>query len=144
MAKDSVQPVAVVGRDRRIRLAFAIAVVRTPRIVTALGDTAVLAGEHETVRTVEQLRATVHALPIAIAVLGVAHHPRLRLARVLLLLLLAQRACKRKSVNARLASRIILRTPWDGIYSSRAWEGEEERSFGKIRMQLGPLIWILI
>lgn len=101
VAEDPVQPVAVVGRNGRIRLAFAVAVVRAPRVITALGDTAVLAGEHEPVRTVEQLRATVHALPVAIAVLGVAHHPRLRLAWVLLRLLLAQRTCKRESVNAR-------------------------------------------
>lgn len=75
MAEDPVQPVAVLGRDRRIRLAFAVTIVRTPRIIAALGDTAVFAGEHETVRTVEQLRATIHALPVAIAVLDIAHHP---------------------------------------------------------------------
>lgn len=89
MAEDSVQPVAVLGRDRRIRLAFAVTVVRTPRIIASLGDPAVLAGEHETIRTVEQLRATIHALPIAITVFDVAHHPRFRLAWILLLLLLA-------------------------------------------------------
>lgn len=100
VAEDPVQPVAVLGRNRRIRLAFAVTIVRTPWIIAALGDTAVLASEHQAVRTVEQLRATVHALPIAIAVLGVAHHPRFRLTRVLLLLLLAQRTCRRESVNA--------------------------------------------
>lgn len=75
VAEDPVQPVAVLGRDRRICLAFAVTVVRTPRIIAALGDTAVLAGEHETVRTVEQLRTTVYAFPVTIAVLDIAHHP---------------------------------------------------------------------
>lgn len=135
VAEDSVQPVAVFGRDRRICLAFAVAVVRTPRVIAALGDTAMLAGEHETVRTVEQLRATINALPIAIAVLGVAHHPRLRLARVLLLLLLAQRTCKRERLNARPATRrIILRISWDEIISNRGRDhGEKEKShFGRL------------
>jgi len=119
VAEDSVQPVTMLGRNRRICLVFSITVVRTPRIIAALGDTAVLAGEHETVRTIEQLRTTVYAFPIAIAVLDVAHHPRLCLARVLLLLFLTQRACKRESMSSRPVNRIILHTLWDGICSSR-------------------------
>lgn len=96
VAEDAVQPVAVVGLYRRVRLALTVAVVRAPRIVAALGDAAVLTGEHETVGTVEELGTAVHALPVAVAVVDVAHHPRLRLAGVLLLLLLAIQACKRQ------------------------------------------------
>lgn len=129
VAEDSIQPVAVLGRDRRICLAFAVAVIRTPRIIAALGYTAVLAGEHETIWTVEQLRATIHALPIAIAVFSVAHHPRFRLAWILLLLLLAQRACKRDSVNARFISRVILRILYSSCslgWNHLRWESWEE------------------
>lgn len=92
VAEDTVQPIAVLGRDRRISLAFAVTVVRSPRIIATLGDTAMLAGEHETVRTIEQLWSAAHAFPITIAILDVAYHPRLGLAWILLLLLLAQRA----------------------------------------------------
>lgn len=92
VAEDTVQPIAVLGRDRRISLAFAVTIVCPPRIIATLGDAAMLASKYETIRTIEQLRPTAHALPIAIAVLDVAHHPRLGLAWILLLLLLAQRA----------------------------------------------------
>lgn len=53
VAEDTVQPVAVLGRDRRISLTFAVTVVRPPRIIAALGDATMLASEHETVRTIE-------------------------------------------------------------------------------------------
>lgn len=92
VAEDTVQPVAVLGRDRRISLAFTVTVVRPPGIIASFGDTAMLASEHETVRTIEQLWPTAHTFPIAIAILDVAHHPRLGLTWILLLLLLAQRA----------------------------------------------------
>lgn len=74
VTEDPVQPVAVLGRNRRVRLAFTITIVRSPRIIAALGDAAVLAGEHKTVRAIEQLRAAVHAFPVAIAVLDITHH----------------------------------------------------------------------
>lgn len=107
--EDAVQPVAVLRRNRWVCLALTVAVVRPPWVIAALGDTTVFPGEHETVWTIEQLRAAVHAFPVTVAVLGIAHHPRLRLAWVFLLLLLAQRACKRVYVNVR-SSRFIL---WD-------------------------------
>jgi len=53
VSEDAVQPIAVFGRDRWIRLAFTIAVVRPPWIIAALGNTAMFAGKHETVRTIE-------------------------------------------------------------------------------------------
>lgn len=133
VAEDTVQPVAVLGRDRRISLAFAVAVVRSPRIIAALGDAAMLAGEHETVRTIEQLRSTIHAFPITIAILDVAHHARLGLARILLLLLLAERACKRVNVNARSPFILfilhssqdrILRSDWDDGKEKPDYSGE--------------------
>lgn len=105
MAEDTVQPVAMVGLDRRVRLAFTVAVVRPPGIIAALGDAAMFAGEHETVRTVEELGTTVHAFPVAIAIVDVAHHSRLRLARILLLLFLSQRAYKRGTVSVPPSSR---------------------------------------
>jgi len=97
VSEDAVQPVAVFGRNRWIRLAFTVAVVRSPRIIAALGNTAMFAGKHETVRAVKQLRAAVHAFPIAVAILGIAHYSRLRLAWIFLLLLLPERACKCRS-----------------------------------------------
>lgn len=99
MAKDTVEPIAMVGLDRRVRLAFTVAVVRPPGIIATLGDAAMLAGEHETVRTVEKLRTTVHTFPVTVAIVDVTHHSRLRLARVFLLLFLSQRAYKRGTVN---------------------------------------------
>lgn len=42
----AVEPVAVLGADRRVRLAFPVAVVRAPRIVAALGDAAMLPSEN--------------------------------------------------------------------------------------------------
>lgn len=75
VSEDAVQPVAVLGRDRRVCLAFAVAVIRPPRVIAALGDAAMFAGEHEAIRTIEQLWSAVHALPITVAILDVAHHP---------------------------------------------------------------------
>lgn len=92
VSEDTVKPVAVLGRYRWISLSLAVAVVRPPRVVAALGHASVLAGEHQTVRTVEELGSAVDALPVAVAVVYVAHHPRLRLAWILLLLLLSQGA----------------------------------------------------
>lgn len=105
VTEDPVQPVAVLGRDRRVRLAFTVAIVRPPGIIAALGDAAMLAGEDETVRAVEQLRAAAHAFPVTIAILDVTHHPWLRLTWILLLL--AQRACKRRNVETLVLSSIL-------------------------------------
>lgn len=68
---------------------LAVAVVRTPRVVAALRDAPVLAGEHEPVRAVVQLRLVVDALPVPIAVRHVTDHLRLGFARVLLVLALS-------------------------------------------------------
>lgn len=92
MAEDTVQPVAMIGLDWWVRLPFTVAIIRSPGIIAALGDAAMFAGEYKTVRTVEELGTTVHAFPVAIAVIDVAYYSRLRLARVLLLLLLGKRA----------------------------------------------------
>lgn len=123
VAEDTVQPVAVLGRDRRISLAFAVTIVRPPRIIAALGDTAMLASKHETVRTIEQLRPTAHALPIAIAILDVAYHARFGLARILLLL--TQRACKRGKARFIHPERLFyssclsfILSSWDRILRS--------------------------
>lgn len=132
VAEDTVQPVAMLGRDRRISLAFAIAVVRPPGIIAALGDTPMLASEHETVRTIEQLRSTVYAFPITIAILDVAHHARLGLARILLLL--AQRACKRVNMNVPSLFLFILHSSQDRILRSDWDDGKEARLFRRIRM----------
>lgn len=86
VAKDAVEPVAVLGRYRRIGLTLAVAVVRPPGIVAALGDAAMLAGEYKAVGTVEELRPAVHALPVSVAIVYVTDNSRFRLARVLLLL----------------------------------------------------------
>lgn len=91
VSEDAVEPVTVFGRDRRIRLAFAVAVIRSPRVIATLGDTAMLPGEDQTVWTVEELGAAVHAFPVAVAVLDIADDSRFRLARVFLLLLLCVR-----------------------------------------------------
>ena len=94
VAEDAVEPVAVLGGDGRVSLPLAVAVVGAPGVVAALGHAAVLAREDEPVGAVEELRPAVHALPVAVAVVDVAHDARLYLAGVLLLLLLRRRACK--------------------------------------------------
>lgn len=94
VAEDPVEPVAVLRRDRRVGLGLAVAVIGAPRVIAALGHASVLAREDKAVRTVVELGPAVDALPVAIAVLRVADHPRLRLAGVLLLQLLRQRACR--------------------------------------------------
>lgn len=86
VSENTVEPVAVFGRYRRVRLSLAVAVVCPPGVVAALGNTSMLAREDQTVRAVEKLGSSVHALPVAVAELNVADHPRLRLAGVLLLL----------------------------------------------------------
>jgi len=65
-------------------LGLALAVVRPPRVVAALGHSPVLARVHQPVRTVVQLRLPVHALPVPVAVRRVRHHFVLGLARVVL------------------------------------------------------------
>lgn len=69
VAENAIKPVAVLSRNRWIRLAFPVAVVRSPGIVAALGHATMLPSENKTVRAVEQLWTPVDALPIAIAVL---------------------------------------------------------------------------
>lgn len=86
VAENTVQPVAVLRRYRRICLTFAVAVVCPPWIVASLGYAAMLAGEHKAIGTVEQLGPAVHALPVSVAIVHVADNSRFRLARVLLLL----------------------------------------------------------
>lgn len=53
VAKYTVEPVAMLGRDRWIRLSLSVAIVRSPRIVTALSHASMLASENKTVWTVE-------------------------------------------------------------------------------------------
>lgn len=55
-------------------LSFALAVVRPPRVVASLGDTPLLARVNQTIRTVVQLRLTIHAFPITVAVSRVRYH----------------------------------------------------------------------
>lgn len=86
VAEYAVEPVAVLGRYGRVRLALAVAVVGPPGVVAALGHAPVLAREHQAVRAVEELGPAVDALPVAVAELDVADHSGLGLARVLLLL----------------------------------------------------------
>lgn len=80
----AVQPIAVFSGYRTIGLGFAIAVVRPPRVVATLGDAPVLARVNQTVRTVVQLRLTVHAFPVTIAVSRVRYHLVFGFARVFL------------------------------------------------------------
>lgn len=133
VAEDTVQPVAVLGRDRRISLAFAVTIVRPPRIIAALGDAAMFAGEHETVRTIEQLRPTAHALPIAIAILDIAYHARFGLARILLLL--AQRACKRgkaRFIHPVYPSFYLLERGSSGVIRTTVRKPDYLRKLGRL------------
>lgn len=90
VAEDSVEPVAVIRRDRGVRLPLAVAVIRPPGVVATLRDSAVLSREHETVRTVEELLAAVDAFPVAVAVHKVADYSSLSLAGIFLLIFLRQ------------------------------------------------------
>ena len=93
VAENAIEPVAVLSRNRWIRLTFPVAIVRSPGIVAALGHATMLPSENKTVRAVEQFWTPVDALPITIAVLDVANHSGFRLTRVFLLLLLGARSC---------------------------------------------------
>jgi len=55
-------------------LSLAIAVVCPPRVVASLGDTPMFARVNQTIRTVVQLRLTIHAFPITVAVSRVRYH----------------------------------------------------------------------
>lgn len=70
----AVQPIAVFPRYRTVGLSFAIAVVRPPRVVASLGDAPVLASVNQTIRAVVQLRLTIHAFPVTVAVSRVRYH----------------------------------------------------------------------
>lgn len=94
VAKYTVKPIAMFSTDRRIRLTFTIAIIRTPWIIATFGYTAMLSREDQTVRTVEKLRTSAHTLPVTIAVIYVTHNTSFRLARVLLLLFLGMESCK--------------------------------------------------
>jgi hypothetical protein len=72
MPEDAVQPVAVLRGYGGVGLALTIAVVRPPRVVAALGDAAVFTREHQAIRAVKQLRTSVYAFPITVAILDVS------------------------------------------------------------------------
>lgn len=74
MAKDSIQPVAVLGGDRPVGQLLALAVVGSPGIVTSFGHSAMFTGKHQTVGTVVKLWYVVNALPVTITVLYITHH----------------------------------------------------------------------
>lgn len=53
VAENTIEPVAVISRDRWIRLTFSVAVVRSPGVIATLGHPTVLSSEYEAVWTVE-------------------------------------------------------------------------------------------
>lgn len=87
---------------------LALAVVGAPRIVAALGDAAMLAGEHQTVGAVVQLRLVVEALPVAVAVRHVADDAPLGLARIVLVGLLRLAACGANGAGGKAFQMITL------------------------------------
>lgn len=66
---------------------FAITVIGTPGIIAALRDTPMLAGEHQAIGAIVQLRLIVNTLPVAIAIGDVAHNASFNLTWVLLVTL---------------------------------------------------------
>ena len=66
----------------------------SPRIVAAVGNAPILTDPNQTVRAIVQLWLAKLALPVPVAVLDVANHSGLGLARIRLLdLILPQRRC---------------------------------------------------
>ncbi|KZC09153.1 hypothetical protein WN55_00753, partial [Dufourea novaeangliae] len=93
VAEYTIKPVAMVRGNWRICLTFRVAIVRPPRIIATLRHAAMFSSEDQTIWTVKQLRAAIHAFPVTIAVFYVAHHSGLCLAGIFLLLLLGVRSC---------------------------------------------------
>lgn len=86
MSKDTIEPVTMLSLDGRVGLSLAVAIIRPPWIVTSLGDSAVFASKDQAVGTIEELRLSVHALPVTVTVLDVAYDSRFGLTWVFLLL----------------------------------------------------------
>lgn len=73
MAKDAVQPVAVLRGDRSVGQLLALAVVGPPGIVTSLGYTAMLSSKHKTIRTIVELWDVINTLPVPVTILIITH-----------------------------------------------------------------------
>lgn len=80
-------------------LSLVLAVVGPPGVVATLGDSAVLACEHQAVGAVVELRLAVHALPVPVTVGRVRNHSRLDLARVLLVYRLLTTHCNNRETD---------------------------------------------
>lgn len=89
-------------------LCLALAVVGPPGVVAAVRHSPVLAGVHQAIGTVVQLRLPVLALPVAIAVSCIRHNSELGLAGILLHLLLAPTYNIKEIVNTRITKISLL------------------------------------
>lgn len=80
-------------------LSLVLAVVGPPGVVATLGDSAVLACEHQAVGAVVELRLAVHALPVPVTVGRVWNHSTLDLAGVLLVYRLLTTHCNNRKTD---------------------------------------------